>query len=57
MHIASRWGHEKLVDYLVEADVPLNVVKNDGDTALHLALLFNHANVAKLLVWFFYVYY
>ncbi|XP_074115360.1 uncharacterized protein LOC141538006 [Cotesia typhae] len=51
LHIAATFKHSKVVRVLLDYDVDIDAVTNQGDTALHLALLRpNEAVVKQLLI-------
>lgn len=51
-HKASFWGHHQMMEYLVSANIGIDVNVQDynGDTCLHDAARFSHLNIAKIIV-------
>lgn len=51
VHECAAVGHAELTDMLLDLEVPyINVANSDGNTPLHLAVKFNHAEVAASLI-------
>ena len=53
LHVAASEGYSSMVEILLDYGAHVNVVDNDGDTPLHLALAketFLHADVMNQLV-------
>jgi ankyrin repeat protein len=50
MHIAAIWGHVNVIKLLMELDDQIiNIVNNNGDTPLHMAVTNNRVNVTTML--------
>ena len=50
-HNCAMQGHSELIDMLLDLEVPyINVTNVEGDTPLHLAVKFNHAEAAAVLI-------
>lgn len=47
---AAQAGDIEMVTHVLDLEVPLNAVNNDGETALHLAIAHRHEDVALILV-------
>jgi ankyrin repeat protein len=50
LHLASRWGHVEVVQFLLDHDTDATIQDNYGSTPLRLALQGGHIGVARLLV-------
>ncbi|MBD0391624.1 ankyrin repeat domain-containing protein [Wolbachia endosymbiont of Pentalonia nigronervosa] len=50
LHIAAKWGHEKVANCLVKEGADVNLQNERGMSPLHLAAEYKHVNVAKLLL-------
>lgn len=45
LHIASAYGYQKVIDYLIQRNVPLDSRDNDGWTPIHVAVFWGHIYV------------
>ena len=51
VHNCAMQGHSELIDMLLDLEIPyINVTNAEGDTPLHLAVKFNHAEAAAVLI-------
>ena len=47
---AAQAGDIEMITHVLDLEVPLNALNNDGETALHLAIAHRHEDVALILV-------
>ena len=47
---AAQAGDVEMVTHVLELEVPLNALNNDGETALHLAIAHRHEEVSLILI-------
>ncbi|XP_055379545.1 ankyrin-1-like [Condylostylus longicornis] len=50
LHIAAKYGHFDIVEYLVNAKAEINLQNNNGDSALMLAIREGYTNIVKYLI-------
>eukprot|EP01086_Lenisia_limosa_P012067 TRINITY_DN3936_c0_g1_i1.p1 TRINITY_DN3936_c0_g1~~TRINITY_DN3936_c0_g1_i1.p1 ORF type:complete len:950 (-),score=365.17 TRINITY_DN3936_c0_g1_i1:375-3224(-) len=50
LHVSARYGHQAIVQYLLQAKVKANVQNSTGNTPLHMALGYGHQGCVSLLV-------
>lgn len=50
IHVACKFGHSSVVQYLVDKGVDLETKNNLGDTPIHFACYFNYTSIVKILI-------
>ncbi|NJL31102.1 MAG: ankyrin repeat domain-containing protein [Phycisphaerales bacterium] len=50
LYLAAQFGHESLVQYLLDAKAPIDQLTAHGDTPLAIALVQGHEPIVKLLL-------
>lgn len=50
VHIAATFGHENLIQLLLDGGANVNAIDKDQDTHLHNAALFGYKNVIRVLL-------
>ena len=50
IHLAVQYKREEILKKILEQDININSIDNNGETALHYACNYNYTQIAKILI-------